>query len=221
MLTEQEIEKLVGLLGFCAPTFIREEFAMDSCIASTRIASEVCQRLKIPSNVLVVQAVITTEAFRKAIVEGMDPRFIIDEKAWSVGIGMPDKDKVTFKDGKPVKDDWAMHMALLVPDARLLVDLTLDQASRPEHGIDLKPSVFKFPDRTRMNEFLTGQEYTGWNGGNDINVAYKVRPDCIAYRTQVTDWNRPESLEIQAPIIERILNWIEAAQEFSPKVILK
>lgn len=94
--------------------------------------------------------------------------------AWSLGIGFgqPDPEERPGYDG---------HVVVIVA-GRFLMDLTLDQASRPERGIFLRPGFFGPLSR----EFLRGATIVGFTM-NGSEVRYEAMPGERGFLTK-PDW---------------------------------
>ena len=143
--------------------------SIDSCIASTRIGMEVLRRLKIQSSPLAVKVV----AFNKKGSEFMlakHPEWVREQKdgAYGVGIGH----------GHGKGTGWDGHLVLIVRDGtRYLLDLSIDQASRPQHGIVLTPFYTPYTGEPLTLEIP--------NGGA---IIYETEPDNKEWK-QAPDWN--------------------------------
>ena len=126
-------------------------FSRDSCIAATRIAIDVLAAIGVVAEPIAVRVAI----FNAAMVQEMERLERLpaskDETlewqrrcgAWSVAIGS----------GVPQPGRWPGHLVAFVPTHRLLIDLSLDQATRREHNIVLNPSVIDVPP---SSPFLQG-----------------------------------------------------------------
>src|SRR5438309_1312644 len=91
---------------------LRSYFRPSCCINATAVLRHVCREHELQASPFAVRARIYA------------PR-------WSVGIG--------YYRGDAGKSAWPGHLVLRVHD--YLVDATIDQANRPEHGIVLPPVV--------------------------------------------------------------------------------
>lgn len=103
----------------------------DSCIASSRVLSEVLRYFGYTSEPFPVSVCAFNKAGFERLNTGDHDVANWPEEAWSVGI-----------QGSGVSKDnrWDGHLVLLV-DGRWLVDPSLDQVSRPQRGIELHPAV--------------------------------------------------------------------------------
>lgn len=144
-------ERILHLLLQHARPLICEEFRADSCIASTRIGLDVLDYFGILAEPLAVCVTI----FNPVMVERRNlgdqlpqnktemEEWVKKYGAWAVGVGYGG-------DQGPMK--WPGHLVMLV-EKTLMLDLSIDQANRPQHNIELHPfGTMVFP------EFLSGQE---------------------------------------------------------------
>lgn len=138
---------LRGLLEH-ARLLILTRFRPDSCIACTRIALDVLAHFGVPAEPLPCRVVVFNPAMKaRCEREGRIPDvteldlWIEQDGAWSVGLG--------FANGQPGYDGHLVALA----HGRWLLDLSLDQASRPARGIELRPLVAEVTPA-----FLSGQE---------------------------------------------------------------
>jgi hypothetical protein len=121
---KREHERVIEALVHVARPIILERFNVTSCIASTRIGLLALTEFGVQGRVQNVEYVIVNDAYR-ALTRDLDrlPTFEDMEgtDAHSLGLGV---------DRGP---DEVGHLAIGV-GARLLVDLSIDQASRPQKG---------------------------------------------------------------------------------------
>ena len=113
----------------------------DCCIAATAILIDVLDYFRLNARPLSVIATVFNPAMSERIErEGM-PTLEEAERDWfpygcyslAVGVGDPEAGK------------WPGHLVANLAD-RVLIDLTLDQADRPQHGIVLPmPIIAPFP----------------------------------------------------------------------------
>jgi len=138
----------------------------DSCIETSRIVHLLLKDLGLASQVVPVEARIANEAAARFIVEG-DIQAIRERRngSYIVIVGAP---------GPAAPGRWAGHLA--VHCEGVLIDASLDQASRPQHGIHIpEPWVVRVP-----RDFLR-------DGGRSITripgllVEHVCRPDNTSY----------------------------------------
>lgn len=130
-----EPQRVVDVLLAVAREEILKDFRRDSCIASTRVATEVLRHFGVRAYPLAVTAMVFNAPFAARLRIDLFPRdaaetrhWAEEDGTWSVGIG--------FGRGGP--GSWTRHL-VAIAERRWLVDLSLDQADRPEHGIALRP----------------------------------------------------------------------------------
>ena len=102
-----------------------------------------------------------------------------DPKCWSAQLG--------FTDQPQREGEEDLHVVAIVEDT-LLIDMTLNQASAPEHGVVLTPGFFPIP-----GEFSKGGEagkFTSYVNGSA--VTYVAHPDEKAYLSMPHWTNRTE-----------------------------
>ncbi len=149
----------------------------DCCIAATAILIDVLDYFRLTAWPLSVIATVYNPVMTERILrEGM-PTLEEAERDWipngcyalAVGAGDPEPGK------------WAGHLVANLAD-QVLIDLTLDQADRPQHGIVLPmPIIAPFPP-----EFLTED---GQLAGlvNGCRVVYEARPSDRSFEHS-NDW---------------------------------
>lgn len=154
----------------------------DSCIAATRALGMALSYCGVVSRPISVRALVVNPHVVRRIKQSnrldISP---IDLYTWSfepggycIGVGYHDPDGFTAE-GK-----WVGHVALYLPDDELFVDLTLDQASRPAHGIVARPLVTNVaPD------ILGGRAFSAEVGAS--MVFYQPLPHDESYQS-APDW---------------------------------
>jgi len=124
-------------LSYARP-LILEYFDPDSCIASTRVTIETMKYFGLDFKPLVTQALVFNKPawthFRdnELEVNDMEAWGEIDG-SWSVGLGFP-----------PNKNykGFVGHLIAHSKSLSIIIDCSLDQATRPKHGIIVKPMAF-------------------------------------------------------------------------------
>lgn len=207
------IEERRAILQALPPIHQEESEAVgmgrDICVFASFTGREVLRRFGIMAKPVSVRAL----AVNKIHWEDVDGEWekIINPAGhpevpdgWTVGVGF----------GKPKKGRWPGHLILTARNPDVFIDLTIDQAARPEKGIPLKPFVNTVP-RDLLREFETGQGVlvavddesgarvlygkidlspasgTDWNGGGDAEIR-RFRDDFIdrverRVREEITD----------------------------------
>lgn len=134
-------EVIRRLLKYARPEILKE-FRADSCIVSTAIGLDVLTAFGVLAEPFAVRTTIFNEAFVNRI-EGGSPwpkgdevRHWTDEDgSYSVGIGV----------GTQQPNKWAGHLCILA-EKRYLIDLSIDQATRPLYNMEFKPMCVEVED---------------------------------------------------------------------------
>lgn len=191
---------LLPLLAKLAPEEIRRELpdARDVCVLATRVGYDVLNYFGVESSPVVVRAL----AFNQPAVAWINERGpdVSAEQleeydatgAWAVAIDEEDY-------GIPGR--FPGHLVLHVPSERALVDLSVDQFARPEHGIVIPRSgIFDVPDDFFSDE---GMVMYGLEGGG--RLVYFYRPRAAKDFRSGVDWKRKN------PMSGRVIRKIRAA----------
>jgi hypothetical protein len=145
-----------------------------SCIAATRVTVNVLGAYGISARPYPVAAMVYNRAYmRLAARLGRWPE--IEEQhadpagAWSLGVGVegdPDDPRWSTRNG------YDGHLVALALNDTLLLDASLDQASRPERDIELRPSVVV---TECTPEFLKGEVDVRGETRRGVVVVYRRR----------------------------------------------
>lgn len=175
---------------------ILKEFRADSCIVSSIIGIDVLSYFNVLANPLPIQVTIWNPAFCKRINDGQPFPKDIDELnvwvkedgAWNVGLGLG---------GDPEPGKWPGHLAILA-EGKYLIDLSLDQASRPHHNINLQAFGM-----TVTEEFVAGMEPKIIQM-NDCVLRFLASPGNTGY-TRSSDWSiRRRRIDVVNAIIKKV-----------------
>jgi hypothetical protein len=157
-----------------AKSVLRRRFREDSCINSTRVLFDVFRAVGIAAQAVSVRTRIYSPGFvNRAYRAGRMPEsseevhsWTAAAGVWSVGIGYG------IDQGK---QKWPGHLVLRSDDH--LIDATIDQANRPQHGIVMPPMLMlaRVPDAFWRAENLLGVEVNG------AQVVYEARPHDTSY----------------------------------------
>lgn len=186
------MHQTVQLLLEHARPEILKEFAPDSCIASTAIGIEVLTQLFIAANPLPVRTLIFNKAFSDRIQNGAKfpknqeqvRKWSKEDGSYSIGIGV----------GTGLPGKWPGHLVILVED--VLIDLSIDQANRPQYSIDLRPFAV-----TVGEEFLVKKEpFVFAKNGCTIRIDHLQPPNQDFLKSP--DWLLSGR---RKPIVDRIL----------------
>jgi len=162
---------------------VREElhigtlYRPDCCIAATAILNEVLDYFQLTASPLSVIATIFNPVMSERIAQEGMPTLEEAERDWftkgcyslAVGAG----------DAQPGK--WPGHLVTVL-GGRVLIDLTLDQANRPQHGIVLPMQILAPCDP----DFLAGQARVAGSVGG-CRVVYEARPGDRSFERS-NDW---------------------------------
>jgi hypothetical protein len=158
----------------------------DCCISAARALTRVFDYFRIPNRPLVVTALVfnpaLTERIEREESESTNLEVLRDGE-WSVGLG----------DERAPSKTWSGHIVVALTKNGLLADLTLDQASRPEHNITLPAPALA----EASPAFLEGMETTV-GVINGCLVVYRPRPADRSYE-QSPDWTLRERTD---PIVQ-------------------
>lgn len=170
-------ETVTAVAGYLRALMVATGIRRDSCILGTRLAREVLAYFGLPATAVPVRfAVFNPAAW--ALLEANDGALPdpLPDGAWSVGVAAS---------GVHGPGRWDGHLVLRVDVAEpLLLDVTIDQASRPERGIVLdEPVVAPWPDRLAAD----GGPFVFVDGA-DNRLAYEVIEDTLWRRSP--DWTR-------------------------------
>jgi hypothetical protein len=172
---------IAGLCEFARPIML-EKVRPDSCIAMTRVGVEVLNHFGYVAAPLNVEALVVNAEYHRRLEAGLiaPDRLPTDADfaagAWGIGIGLEEHMRELATQGV----NPAGHVVAVV--GAFLVDLSLDQASRPEKGINLEPHCFEFDA-----DVYAGATWTYRINGGEAFVEYKLRPDLESWRDS-PDW---------------------------------
>lgn len=166
-LDEQEILKLINTV--CRTETLRQ-FSVTSCVASTRVLTDVLQYFGHSSEPLPVTVVAMNEGALEQLHQGV-PVEDWPQDAWSVGV---------VGTGVSENKRWDGHLVAIV-DGKWLVDPSLDQASRPQRGLKLDPCVLDATSWTDKAQRAT------WRSENGIVLVYQQMTNPGNWRSS-PDW---------------------------------
>jgi hypothetical protein len=166
----------------------------DCCIAATAILIDVLDYFRLTARPLSVIASVYNPAMSERILrEGM-PTLEEAERDWfpngcySVAVGI----------GDPEPGKWPGHLVANLAD-QALIDLTLDQANRPQHQIVLPPFLVAPLD----GEFLLGKADLAGTG-NGCRIVYEARPADRSFERS-NDWkSKKRRSEVVGAAIRRL-----------------
>lgn len=191
--------KIISALVEHARPIILTRFRPDSCIMSARVALDALSYFGIPAAPMTVRAFVANRRLLKRLGKGQFDRRRNGE--WSVGIGYgydPNRiDPENAFDG---------HLVLISPHVggETLIDLSLDQAARPQYGIHAKPLAHDMPPGWRENDLCL--HFNSWGVMYRPHTPRAFSPAAADYRLS-PDWSIPERrTDLVAKTIEAIEN---------------
>lgn len=175
----------------------RQYLRADSCIASTWLGMQVLALLHVRAMyALVVEATVSNrlwwdrlKAAETSPSTAERQKWIVDG-GWSLGVGVASS--------PPRLGGWNGHLVAIV-SRRWLWDLSIDQASRPEKGLQLPPCVVAPVDEA----FLRGKRTLVGEFENGV-ITYDARPGDRTYQAS-PNWDYdPRPAPIVTRTIERL-----------------
>jgi hypothetical protein len=177
--TRHDTADIVAAVGWEQPA-LAAKFGRNACIIATRVVVETFRQAGVKgTQPLAVHVEIYNPAYAERIENGEADAAATDPKCWSAQLG--------FTDQPQREGEEDLHVVAIVEDT-LLIDMTLNQASAPEHGVVLTPGFFPIP-----GEFSKGGEagkFTSYVNGSA--VTYVAHPDEKAYLSMPHWTNRTE-----------------------------
>lgn len=181
---------------------ILRDFRQDSCIGSTRVVIRVLRHFGYKAEPLPVKLYVFNEAYARLLEAGKMPpedekerqEWLDTHKAWSVGVGF-------LADGRP--DKIRGHVVALLRREKLIVDASIDQATRPQHKIFL-PGTLVVPV---TEDFLDNKDFVV----GDVNrcvLKYETCPDERQF-LKARDWT---DLTRTGDATRSIIAYIQEAQ---------
>jgi hypothetical protein len=177
---------------------LSRHYRPDCCVAAARITCDVFERLHIPCQPLAVEVLL----FNRAMLERAEQigrlpasqaecnRWAIESGAWGVELGL--RAGIDPNDpGHVVAVAWGMCM----------IDATLPQAARPEHGILPRPMA-----AVVSPEFLRGDRVF-WDAEDWGKVCYTAIP-AGRHFTKSRDWQDRKRVE---PIVRDLVRTVRSA----------
>lgn len=174
---------------------ILKDYTRESCIGGTRIVFDVLRHYKLKPRAIPVYVRIFNAALLKHVRNGEVPTtedvqgWSGLDGSWSVGIGGT---------GVVKPGHWDGHLVALAMGT-VLVDVSLDQATRPRFNIHMEPITAAVPEN-----FVAGDPLV-----LDVNgcaVRYEAHPEDMSW-TQAAGWRREEP---RKAVVERVIAKVES-----------
>lgn len=213
MIPRTDPHRLVEALAEVARPIIRDHYPdVGACIEATKIGVAVLADVGVPAAPITVQTVAYNPAAAQllrtnpdglqAAMAAADPGDLAGP--WLVGVGM--------RGQRPVAQDrWPGHLVIGVRRHGLVVDLTVDQASRPARGMTLGPAVFAVPPD---DLWWSGGVTHGFQAGDtgQCVLAVTAHPADMSYRV-TPGWRWPTGAHraTGAACTARVLAAVKAA----------
>lgn len=168
----------------------------ESCIAASVLGREVLRAFGIDAKPVVVEASVYSPAMAEAIEQGVTGKAMRDvPKAHMVVLGGEDVSALDRwmqerRTGDTYPDGWRIHMALVT--AYGILDLSLDQATRPRFDMRVEPGLFLWND-TGLAKFEAGDTVAWKDDESGHVVSYQWRRGDHSY-TRSPNWARDRRL---------------------------
>lgn len=190
---DRAVEVIEAIRLYARPEILKD-YTPESCIAGTRITFDVLRHYGLRPRAIAAHVRIFNAALLKHIQDGEMPTtedvqgWSGLDGSWSVGIG-----------GTGVKKPghWDGHLVALSMNS-VLIDVTLDQATRPRFKIQMEPVVATAPE-----DFLAGAPLVFELNG--CAVRYTAQPEDMSW-TQAGGWRREEP---RRAVVERVIAKVE------------
>jgi hypothetical protein len=189
-------ERTLTAVMDAACTVFPRHYRPDGCIAAARLLVDVFGRLHVPCRPLAVVVDVFNPAMvaRSAAEGGRLPRDTEEYRRWIDESGCW---WLTLGGGDPEPGTWPGHVAVAAWD-RVLLDLTLPQASRPQRGIVLAPAAVQV-----WPEVLDGscRRVVAMHG---CELHYQARPEDRSFMLSA-DWQcRERHRDVVAELLARV-----------------
>jgi hypothetical protein len=177
--TERVLRRLVDII----PEQMTEAgYGRGCCILHTRIAVDVLRELDVRARPMAMRVMAGNASWRGLCKQlGRYPQ--PDEwtaETWCLGIGYG-------ADPRAERPGYDGHVIAVVND-RWGLDLTLDQASRPQKGMRFSPHFWQVSP-----EFLRGEEHDALSTSEGSVVVYQALPEERGFLT-APDWTLPRKV---------------------------
>jgi hypothetical protein len=196
--TLREARILDALVRRVRPAVLRE-FTADSCVATTRIALDVLEHFGFQGQAYPLLTVVLNPAATDLLHQGKTLSDIgpltRHGGPWTIGLG-----------ARTPGQQFVGHVVLGSRDIGIVADLSIDQASRPEHDLFLRPFWQPVPPRWFADSTaIAAMESTS---GVTIILDRSLCPDPVAYQRS-PNWHRqPES--VMRPLIAEMIRQVTA-----------
>lgn len=197
---------IVAALTKVARPVILREFEARSCIASTRIGIDALKYFGINALPIPLRIMIFNSEALEMLQAGKDLDEIRTEtlKYMATDPGGP----WTMAVGAEIEnsDGWAGHLVVGLPQMRLLVDLSIDQAHRPLKGLEFtEPLTFSIiePDWWLKEKQYLEFRGTREDGRQVLMILDNEPPDPEGYKRS-RNWRRDSSLHGSRRVFQEV-----------------
>jgi hypothetical protein len=168
-------DDIVHALAEHARPIIRQDYRADSCIVSTLIGIEALRYFGIPA----VAQSVRVRAFNRMMAAHVVAGEIDTDRpceywtpidgSWGVGIGFGVYDANGQRTGDPQRHGWDGHLVIRCDkfQAPVMIDLSIDQVSRPQHDLIAEPFCGLLP--------------SGWPTPPDNMAVFEFEHAVLAY----------------------------------------
>jgi len=193
----ERVDRIARVLLQHARPIILESYAPNCCIASTAIALSVFRCFGIHAVPASVEMALVNRPLAARLLERSNDFPTREEVvawepidgSWAMGLGFPPDSRAIG--GAPTDSHWPGHLVTYV-EKRLLLDLTLGQATRPDRGMTYGPSVFPLTT-------FSATRYLSYEAGDSGIILLRWKPDDRSYEP-TPDWRRDHG-----PIVKRLV----------------
>jgi hypothetical protein len=192
--------RVVDAYAEVARPLMLEHMRPESCIAATRITVDVLAVYDVPARPCRVILSLHNRAWME-LAERLGRPPTIDEQvggpAWSVGVGVPGEPDDPRIVQRQVHAPWDGHLVALALSDTVLLDASIDQASRPQHDLEIPPSVLAMgvPEG-----FTDGKAQVVGERRNGAVVAYSYRAEGPSWE-DAPDWDPQRWGQVELAII--------------------
>jgi hypothetical protein len=198
------------LVGRFSDVRHKQGMRADTCILASRMGVDILRHFGIRAKVLPVNMWAYNRWMLEAMERGLEPEEALEEYGPKI--------RMISVEGSRDGHDWAGHMVVLADLTPVrtgasglgLIDLTLDQAARPERALYLEPLwIDGVPE-----DFPAGGQVDAYLEDVKVFVRYKAAFDQGRHYTKAPDWRHPTSMfGIAGRLIREIKTELAAKQE--------
>lgn len=196
------LRDIIDALGEVGRPAMAGVWREDSCIAATAIVLETLGAFGYGAVALPVE----TRCINRPLADWMRSRVGPPPRdGWEVDLGLVESAALPGKGGRT--EGKELHLVAFLPDAGTLVDIALDQASRPAKGLDLGPTLFS-ANAERIGTFLRG-EPIGWTTEEGALLMYRLRPPDVTWWRSSPNFGRRDAAK-RARVVGAVVRWLAA-----------